>query len=68
MILSVRNENASGSSIGIRNVYRRLELYYDDQVRFDISSSPEEGTTVSFDIPIKLLEHQNEDRRDIDGV
>lgn len=68
LILSVRNENASGSSIGIRNVYRRLELYYDDQVRFDISSSPEEGTTVSFDIPIKLLEHQNEDRRDIDGV
>jgi len=68
LILSVRNENASGSSIGIRNVYRRLELYYDDQVRFDISSSPEEGTTVSFDIPIKLLEHQNEDRRDSDGV
>ncbi|GIO86003.1 histidine kinase [Paenibacillus faecis] len=68
LILSVRNENASGSSIGIRNVYRRLELYYDDQVRFDISSRPEEGTTVSFDIPIKLLEHQNEDRRDIDGV
>lgn len=69
LILSVRNENASGNSIGIRNVYRRLELYYDDQVRFDISSSPEEGTTVSFDIPIKLLEQQNdEDRRDIDGV
>ncbi len=69
LILSVRNENASGSSIGIRNVYRRLELYYDDQVRFDIASRPNEGTTVSFDIPIRLLEHQNdEDRGNVDGV
>ncbi|RCX16754.1 two-component system sensor histidine kinase YesM [Fontibacillus phaseoli] len=58
MILAVRSENVSGNSIGIRNVYRRLELYYDDLVRFDIASQPNEGTEVSFEIPIKQLNQQ----------
>lgn len=56
IMFSVRNEGPSETNIGIRNVYRRLELYYEDQVRFDITSSPNHGTTVSFDIPIRLLE------------
>lgn len=60
MLVAVRSENVSGSSIGIRNVYRRFELYYRDQVRFDISSKLHQGTEVSFAIPIKLLEHQEE--------
>lgn len=60
MLLSVRSENPAGNSIGIRNVYRRLELYYNDQVRFDISSGPNQGTEVSFEIPVKLLEHREE--------
>ncbi len=58
MILSVRSENVSGNSIGIRNVYRRLELYYDDLVRFDIVSQLDKGTEVSFEIPIKQLNQQ----------
>lgn len=58
MLLSVRSEDTSGNSIGIRNVYRRFELYYNDQVRFNINSKPGEGTEVSFEIPVKLLEHQ----------
>lgn len=58
IILSVRNENNSGNSIGIRNVYRRLELYYDDLVRFDIASHSNEGTEVSFEIPLRLLSRQ----------
>lgn len=57
VILAVRNENSSGTSIGIRNVYRRLELYYDDQVRFDIVSQPGLGTEISYEIPLKLLDH-----------
>ncbi|MGZ7442587.1 sensor histidine kinase [Paenibacillus sp. TH7-28] len=60
MLVAVRSENASGSSIGIRNVYRRFELYYRDQVRFDISSKPHQGTEVSFEVPIKLLERQDD--------
>ncbi|MNJ66450.1 hypothetical protein D3C77_625300 [compost metagenome] len=57
VILAVRNENSSGTSIGIRNVYRRLELYYDDQVRFDIVSQPGLGTEISYEIPLRLLDH-----------
>ncbi|WP_055106291.1 sensor histidine kinase [Paenibacillus ihumii] len=57
IILAVRNENSTGTSIGMRNVYRRLELYYDDQVRFDIVSQPGQGTEISYEIPLKLLEH-----------
>lgn len=56
LLFNVQNESSSGTNIGVRNVYRRLELYYEDQVRFDISSVPNEGTVVTFDIPIKLLE------------
>lgn len=58
MLLTVRSENTSGNSIGIRNVYRRFELYYNDQVRFNINSKPGQGTEVSFEIPVKLLQHQ----------
>lgn len=53
-------EESGGSNIGIRNVYRRLELYYDDKVDFNLVSRIGEGTEVSFEIPLQLLEHQGE--------
>ncbi|WNS43049.1 histidine kinase [Paenibacillus sp. MMS20-IR301] len=56
LLFAIRNEDSSGSNIGIRNVYRRLELYYADQVRFEITSTPELGTVVTFGIPLRLLE------------
>ncbi|MFZ5990009.1 MAG: sensor histidine kinase, partial [Bacillota bacterium] len=39
-------------SIGIRNVYRRLKLYYGEDFQFRIDSKIDEGTKVSFTIPI----------------
>lgn len=57
---AIQIENVSGNSIGIRNVYRRLELYYNDLVRFDIQSRLDEGTEVLFDIPMKLLNQRDE--------
>lgn len=60
ILFNVQNEEvSSGTNVGIRNVYRRLELYYEDQVRFDISSAPNKGTVVTFGIPLKLLERKN---------
>lgn len=56
LMVAVRQEDYAGVNIGIRNVYRRLELYYADQVRFEISSTPGQGTVVTFGIPLKLLE------------
>ena len=51
-------EESGGSNIGIRNVYRRLELYYDNKVNFNLVSRIGEGTEVSFEIPLQLLKHQ----------
>lgn len=70
IIMSVRKENSTGISIGIRNVYRRLELYYNDQVRFDIVSTPNQGTTVFFEIPIKYLDQvvEQEGTRDVQSA
>lgn len=56
LLSAISTENSSGANIGLRNVYRRLELNYADQVRFEIVSAPDQGTIVSFGIPLKLLE------------
>lgn len=56
LLASISNEDFSGAHVGLRNVYRRLELNYADQVRFEMISTPNEGTVVTFGIPIRLLE------------
>ncbi len=38
-------------SIGIRNVYQRLKLYYGDKADMTISSIPDESTTITLLIP-----------------
>ena len=40
-------------SIGIRNVYQRLKLYYGEKADMTISSIPDESTTISLYIPYK---------------
>ena len=42
--------------VGIRNVYRRLELFYDGHVRFRMESEPATGTEAGFHIPLARLE------------
>lgn len=45
---------SKGTGIGIRNVARRLELYYGaDAGELDVYSAQDIGTTVHFEIPIK---------------
>ncbi|MNJ36587.1 Sensor histidine kinase YpdA [compost metagenome] len=61
VLYKMRSKEASGSNIGIRNVYRRLELYYDDKVHFNLVSKIGEGTEVSFKIPLNLLEWQDDE-------
>lgn len=56
LLNNIRTEDSSSLNIGMRNVYRRLELYYADQVTFEMISTTDEGTAVSFGIPLKLLE------------
>ncbi|QUL54175.1 histidine kinase [Paenibacillus tritici] len=65
LMFAVRKEDYSGANIGIRNVYRRLELNYADQVRFEISSTPGQGTVVTFGIPLRLLETTHSPEREV---
>lgn len=52
----VRNDQDMEGHVGIRNVYRRLELFYHGHVRFLISSNPDNGTAAGFHIPLSKLE------------
>ncbi|MCM3630746.1 sensor histidine kinase [Paenibacillus glycanilyticus] len=54
---AVRSEEAMEGHVGLRNVYRRLELFYHESVQFRMMSGPEGGLTVSYQIPLQQLEH-----------
>lgn len=45
-------EGGGSENIGICNVYRRLKLYYGDEVKFRIISKLKFGTQVLLDIPV----------------
>lgn len=51
LIKNVTSDEELSSNIGLRNVYRRLKLYYGDSVTFTIESEKNIGTKVSFTIP-----------------
>ncbi|CAM3920506.1 sensor histidine kinase [Cohnella lubricantis] len=53
---NVRSDQGIDGHVGIRNVYRRLQLYYNEHVRFRFSSDPEKGTVAGFHIPLSRLE------------
>jgi len=52
----VRSDRAMDGHVGIRNVYRRLELFYRENVRFVMESDPGSGTRAGFHIPLARLE------------
>ncbi|OAB77705.1 sensor histidine kinase [Paenibacillus crassostreae] len=65
VIESISKIDYSGAHVGIRNVYKRLELYYDGCVEFRIESQLGRGTRVEFTIPLSQIkkEDMNEDDR-----
>ncbi|MGO4949103.1 sensor histidine kinase [Paenibacillus sp. DRB1-1] len=69
VLYNMRSEKETiGGNIGIRNVYRRLELYYNDRVNFNLISKVGEGTEVSFEIPMQLLKCQDGEGGNGNGV
>jgi two-component system sensor histidine kinase YesM len=56
ILRNMTDREESNSSIGIRNVYRRLKLYYGDEVSFNIESGINSGTSVCFSIPVERLQ------------
>ena len=57
---NIGNSKRSGS-IGIKNVYRRLKLYYGEGLQFEIKSEINSGTAVDFTIPCNSIEAKGED-------
>ncbi|PLS01143.1 sensor histidine kinase [Neobacillus cucumis] len=51
LIHELENENDMGKSVGIKNVYYRLKLYYQDQFHFQLDSKEGEGTVIIIKIP-----------------
>lgn len=49
----LKHESSMGESVGIKNVYYRLKLYYKDNFDFSINSTPGEGTTVQLKLKCK---------------
>lgn len=62
---NVRSDKGMDGHVGIRNVYRRLELYYNESVRFHINSDPEQGTEAGFHIPLSRLEAKDELKKEV---
>ncbi|UJF32489.1 sensor histidine kinase [Paenibacillus hexagrammi] len=56
LLLNVRSEQQVNEHIGVRNVYRRLQLNYGDQVKFKMESTPGTGTVIIMDIPMRMLD------------
>jgi len=59
LLTDVRSDQDTDGHIGIRNVYRRLELYYRGHARFTIRSDVGKGTRAGFKIPLSRLDAED---------
>ncbi len=50
--VSFQENDEKGKSVGLKNVYRRLSLYYGDRMTFDIESVVGKGTICRICIPL----------------
>ena len=49
----------SSKSIGIRNVYMRLKMFYEDQFAFSLKSKENKGTEIEIEIPYEIKRDDN---------
>ena len=61
LMSNIQNDSYSGKSVGIRNVYKRLYIYFEKELFFKFHSEYNKGTTVEIRIPIKLLHEKGGD-------
>jgi two-component system, sensor histidine kinase YesM len=53
LVASLKNEEDIRENVGIKNVYYRLNLYYQDQFYFNIDSHLDYGTTITIQLPFQ---------------
>lgn len=59
LLRDIRSERpGNGEHVGLRNVYRRLELFYEGNAIFDLSSVPGKETIAGYRIPISRLQQK----------
>lgn len=51
----LQQDDEINENVGIRNVYKRLRLYYGNDVQFDIKSEMDKGTIVHYGININAI-------------
>ncbi|MCM1125924.1 MAG: histidine kinase [Lachnospiraceae bacterium] len=59
-ILSSHSINGTSQSFGLRGTIERMQIFYETQNICTITSCPNEGTTITFSIPLDKTEVQNE--------
>lgn len=65
LLLAVRMNRGMDGHVGLRNLYRRLELYYRSGARLLLQSESGSGTKARIQIPLnRLEEHMSSDRED----
>jgi len=52
LLQDIQDEEYKGNSIGIKNVYARLKLFYKDEFNFNIESKSNEGTKILIKVPL----------------
>ena len=55
IIEELQSEDGFCENVGIRNVYKRLHLFYGDEVEFDIKSEMNKGTIVHYGINMNVI-------------
>jgi two-component system sensor histidine kinase YesM len=55
IIESLLEDDVFCENVGIKNVYKRLHLYYGDEVEFNISSEMNKGTIVHYGINMNVI-------------
>ncbi|KAA9005337.1 sensor histidine kinase [Paenibacillus spiritus] len=61
----LRSDENSGRNIGLRNVSKRLDLYYQGRAELRIESRIHEGTTIRIRIPLELVITKEEENGDV---
>ncbi|MEZ0537065.1 sensor histidine kinase [Caldicellulosiruptoraceae bacterium PP1] len=58
LIDDIKNNNNNGQNIGLKNIYKRLNLFFDDKFEFDIKNNELGGVNVIIKIPF-IWENDN---------
>jgi len=66
IIEELQLEDGFCENVGIRNVYKRLHLYYGEEVEFDIKSEINKGTIVHYGINMNVLNINEYPKGEID--